>query len=528
MTNEIITTLHPDNDKNTNLYPNIKKDNIPNKSIDTSKLDDNVLSMIGSLKPSGVDTSTNILAFTENKGIYVGSNTGHWYYWNGTQYVDGGIYQATEIPDGSISYNKTDFIDGITNILDLNDTDTIIKSGYFCTDVNYPNGSANSSYAFVRCKVMPNTTYTIRGWFYFALINSNGLFTYSTNLGQSQLVNKTFTTGSDTKYVLFNTTPSALSTSMIVDGETYPEQYYDFGTHYLFKGTQEYVRKNQIENLIEKYYVGATRQYTTFTQCIRALANNTNKKIIYIDEGVYDIFNEIGGSTYALSITQGTSWIDCNDIIPDNTTIIGLGDVTFNFMPTAEQIGNIADDLLSPINVQGNVTIENITINADNCRYCIHDETGDGYENSVKNYKNVKCYKYASGGLGKTQAYASGFYKGVSFNFENCYFQSPVSCISFHDRNFNGGNININNCAFVSTSGSINNASISFGNVAYSQHHQKVYINNCYISSKIHIYAENGNEHINSFDLQLIGCNNPTISLQDVLTTNIYTPKIYN
>ena len=30
MANEIITTLHPDQDPNTNLYPNIKKENIPN------------------------------------------------------------------------------------------------------------------------------------------------------------------------------------------------------------------------------------------------------------------------------------------------------------------------------------------------------------------------------------------------------------------------------------------------------------------------------------------------------------------
>ena len=97
MANDIITNLHPDNDPNTNLYPNIKKENIPNKSISTDKLDDNVLSLIGSLKPSGTDTSTNILAFTSNKGIYVATDNGHWYYWNGAKYVDSGmLYQSSE------------------------------------------------------------------------------------------------------------------------------------------------------------------------------------------------------------------------------------------------------------------------------------------------------------------------------------------------------------------------------------------------------------------------------------------------
>jgi len=620
----------------------------------------------------GKDTSTNILAKTSNQGIWIGTDTGHWYYWNGTQYVDGGVYQATQITDGEVHYDKTDFIDGIVNILDLTDTtNNIIKSGYYCTNTNYPNGSANSDYAFVRCEVKPNTTYTLKAWFFFAELNSSETFIRQNNLGQNNLIEYTFTTLATTKYILFNTTPSALNTSMVIEGATYPNQYYSFGEYYTFKGTEQYVRKgdnvigyNQtkfikntvnildlstatIENnkyvmntnypngasnsgyafivapvlantqytvrmwffilfidendnvidyynagqsgltnytfttpnncvkiafnttpssistsmivegntypnkyieygnhyefkdnqvyakkdeveTIEKYYVGANKQYTTFTQCIRALANNTNKKIIYIDEGTYNIFNEIGGSEYALSIPSGTSWFECNDIIPDNTTIIGLGDVIFNFMPTSDEIGNIADDLLSPINIHGNVSIENITINADNCRYCIHDETGDGYNNSVKSYKNVKCFKYSSDGLGKPQAYASGFYKGVSYNFENCYFQAPVECMSFHDRNFNGGNININNCAFVSTSESSNNYSIRFGNVAYSQKHHKAYINNCYISSRIYINAENGNEKINSYDIQVVGCNNPTVSIQSVLATNIYTPKVYN
>lgn len=105
---DIITTLHPENDADTNLYPNIKRDNIPDGSVNASKLDPNVLSLIGSLKPSGTDTSTNILAFTYNKGIYVATDNGHWYYWNGSNYVDGGVYQAVTINDGSVTYFSLD------------------------------------------------------------------------------------------------------------------------------------------------------------------------------------------------------------------------------------------------------------------------------------------------------------------------------------------------------------------------------------------------------------------------------------
>lgn len=155
MANEIITTLHPDQDPDTNLYPNIKKENIPDGSIDRTKLDDNVnglLNNIGELHPSGVDTSTNILAFTTDKGIYIGSNTGHWYYWDGTQYVDGGVYQATEIPDNSITSAK--IMDGQSlKIFDANafdkDANNAIKnsivsvttSGWLNLPPNYANGN---------------------------------------------------------------------------------------------------------------------------------------------------------------------------------------------------------------------------------------------------------------------------------------------------------------------------------------------------------------------------------------------------
>ncbi len=40
------------------------------------------------------------------QGVYVCSDNGHWYYWSGTTWTDGGVYQATEIVDGSIDQNK--------------------------------------------------------------------------------------------------------------------------------------------------------------------------------------------------------------------------------------------------------------------------------------------------------------------------------------------------------------------------------------------------------------------------------------
>lgn len=139
----IIDTLHPEGSLTDNLYPNIKKQNIPNKAITINKLDDDVLSLIGSLKPSGTDTSTNILAFRSNKGIYVATDNGHWYYWydNAHAYIDGGIYQATEIADDSVHPNSTSFFAETENLLNI-DTDNkriTLDNGNLLVTLETPN-----------------------------------------------------------------------------------------------------------------------------------------------------------------------------------------------------------------------------------------------------------------------------------------------------------------------------------------------------------------------------------------------------
>ena len=68
---------------------NIVADNV-NERIDEQ---DETIAGLGQLQPSGVATSSEILSFDENKGIYVSSTDGHWYYWDVSQssYVDSGM-----------------------------------------------------------------------------------------------------------------------------------------------------------------------------------------------------------------------------------------------------------------------------------------------------------------------------------------------------------------------------------------------------------------------------------------------------
>lgn len=62
------------------------------------------------LNIQGTGTSTNILAMTENKGVYIGTDTNHWYYFLEGKYVDGGVLQLNaHIVDLGNEFTATTF-----------------------------------------------------------------------------------------------------------------------------------------------------------------------------------------------------------------------------------------------------------------------------------------------------------------------------------------------------------------------------------------------------------------------------------
>lgn len=68
--------------------------------------------------PKGVYATLTALqnAFpTGTNGIYVVSENGHWYYWNGSAWSDGGVYQARELGDGSVKYGNIS--DALQNVI---------------------------------------------------------------------------------------------------------------------------------------------------------------------------------------------------------------------------------------------------------------------------------------------------------------------------------------------------------------------------------------------------------------------------
>lgn len=74
---------------------------------------DLLIASLASGSPKGVYPTLGDLeaAFPSgDPGIYVVSGDGHWYYWDGDAWTDGGAYLVSEISDGTKTYSKEEAI----------------------------------------------------------------------------------------------------------------------------------------------------------------------------------------------------------------------------------------------------------------------------------------------------------------------------------------------------------------------------------------------------------------------------------
>ena len=211
----------------------------------------------------------------------------------------------------------------------------------------------------------------------------------------------------------------------------------------------------------------------------------SGEKTVHIASGTYDLLEEIGGMTYITSKeNQGLNWKDNIQPIMNDVNIIGYGHVVLNFI-LAERTVTDSTQLFSAVNVRGNHHIENIEIHSARCRYSIHDESNDLYDNSRITYKNVRAYHNENGEtLGNSQAYGCGFSAGTTVELENCTGLSRGDTWSCHAND--GTSLNFKNCVFRSLSDSAKALRIS-------QNGQKkisAYIDSCYVKNGLSIRNE--------------------------------------
>lgn len=293
--------------------------------------------------------------------------------------------------------------------------------------------------------------------------------------------------------------------------------------------TRYYVENTSIAWLAgsEEYTVGVNGDFETFTEMLIALRDNANQKTVYVSEGVYDIYEEMGGDNFLATITNPGSlnWRDVCHVVPDNTTIIGIGKVVLTWEPSAAAVGsNAMAFLFSPLNLSGSATIENIEIRATNCRYAIHDETSSiaRWNRVNRKIKNVHAVHTMGTYHPTEQTYGAGIAPTGVYEFENCIFENDANwfIFSMHATNMAANDktvVNIKDCIIRNKDSMEMRANdrpvIGFGSVSTGQRYIDVNIDGCWLAGGVRKYPEGEADNImNAFKLTMIGNNAVPVS----------------
>lgn len=289
-----------------------------------------------------------------------------------------------------------------------------------------------------------------------------------------------------------------------------------------------HVKKRRAEDNV--YHVGSDFGNPSFSNFINSIKDDDSEKTVYVHQGVYDIYSELGGAEYINSLPSDSKWRDIQPIIPPNTKIIGDGNVTLRFMVDDGQINEDKKSLVnlfSPVNVSGSCTIENISIEAKNCRYCIHDETSGNpmFDGAVHNFIGVRAHMY-KGSLGHGGCYYAGHNNGMRFLFDNCSFESEKTFSwSTHDwttfaKDYDGAIYILKNCRFPQgfrLSSSSKKDSII----------DRVYLNGCHLP-KLMFSAENPGEYYQRYKVCANLCNAFKVEYSDYIVYGKEDPVIFN
>lgn len=346
------------------------------------------------------------------------------------------------------------------NSANLFDKSQCVSGGF----LNGPDGSepsfvTNSAYSYyILHDVEYMAQYCVSGtnFNYFILGSDGKIITHGGNSDNKTNFVITITRTNAVDLVInFRHEQHPIDEYMIVKGDAMPSEYQAYGIYLFFEKPQEAIEKivdAKIEPLISHelvYYVGrggsTEYDFADPISCFNAVKGITNHKTIHIyeaDEGSYDLYSLMGGAEFFESIDPTTQ--TTYDVQPwlENVHIIGHGKVVLDL----KILGNIPQNtrwLFSPLNIRGDCTIENITVTANSCRYCIHDESSVNYPHSKHVYKNVRC-KY----LGSSQAVGCGYSEGSTVVMEDCVFESTNSwAYSFHTRGY--VDMLAKNCVFI-------------------------------------------------------------------------------
>lgn len=177
--------------------------NLGNEITARQDADADLQSQITSLASGSPLTASSTSEMTDTTRVYVNTTDGNWYYYNGSAWTVGGVYQATEIANNSVSFVKLDELLQNSNTL-IYEKATInsISNGFYKYysnhTIEFVSGNSFRCYEYL---LQNNTYYDIAtgllgGSFNILILDENNNFVYG-NDGNNEfsMIYKTTTTG---------------------------------------------------------------------------------------------------------------------------------------------------------------------------------------------------------------------------------------------------------------------------------------------------------------------------------------------
>ena len=368
---------------------------------------------------------------TDKTKVYVNTSDGNWYSWNGSAWAIGGVYNSVAIGKESVSPSKTTFLKQTRNLFNKLE----VKKGYYWNVATGEEANEDFSYAKVYCEsgkkyIATGTSYNV------VLFNSKGVKMGADNNvdGKDKCIISTEAYSSDLSYfiVSFRHAEYPIDTFMVVEGETLPNEYIEYG----YKFDASILFNNDRRNTITVKKDG-TGDFTKVFDAVK-YAELFAKKDNVINIEIYDtstnhkgtsfdILDEMGGDSYLATIISTTN----NQMglpLRDYINLTGIGKVKlYAHLPDSCTLPQ--STCFSTIDIFGETTLENLTIEIKNGRYAVHDESNDKRPYKKHIFKNCKFIHLGNqtGLWDAPHAYASGTSACCIYEYVNCIFDASAS-----------------------------------------------------------------------------------------------------
>jgi len=290
-------------------------------------------------------------------------------------------------------------------------------------------------------KVTPNTSYCFNKYGIITYYDSNKNFLNSgAAVHNSDNPHGDFTTPANCAYILIGMNIVDKSSAIIMYG-TEPEYYPPLsnGESYVL-----YTLNISTKTLS----VGTGKQYATLKQAIAACSDASAEKRyiieIWEDQVITPTSEELSDSNYI------------GILVPNWVKILGIGDRRQRTISMSLSL-SISENVrarISPINLQQNSELENLTIIGEGTRYAVHDDF-EGLVNVERTINNVKA---VSRNTVSNVAWGAGYRSGLVWNFKNCVFENEENTGAAFAAHNNIGfqraaSLTFVNCRFIAPSG---------------------------------------------------------------------------